>query len=60
VKVTKAGAEACRRYREVREGLLSSSVKELAFDEADMSHVAALMRTLSGQYDQAARAAASL
>ena len=60
VKVTKAGAEACSRYREVREALLSSSVKGLSFDEADMSHVAALMRALSGQYDQAARAAASL
>jgi predicted MarR family transcription regulator len=35
-------------------------VKGLAFDETDMSHVAALMRALSGQYDQAARAAASL
>jgi len=60
VKVTKAGAEACRRYREVREGLLAPSVKGLSFDEEDMSHVAALMRSLSGQYDQAARAAASL
>ena len=60
VTVTKAGAEACRRYREVREGLLSSSVKGLAFVEADMSHVAARMRTLSGLFDQAARAAASL
>jgi predicted MarR family transcription regulator len=60
VKVTKAGAEACRRYREVREALLSSSVKSLGFDEADMSRLAALMRSLSGQYDQAARAAASL
>lgn len=60
VKVTKAGADACRRYREVREGLLSASVKGMAFDEEDMSHVAALMRALSGQYDQAARAAASL
>jgi predicted MarR family transcription regulator len=44
----------------VREGLLVSSVKGLAFDEESMSHVAALMRALSGQYDQAARAAASL
>jgi predicted MarR family transcription regulator len=60
VKVTQAGAEACSRYREVREALLTSSVKGLSFDEADMSHVAALMRALSGQYDQAARAAASL
>ncbi len=60
VRVTRTGAEACSRYREVREGLLSSSVKGLSFDEEDMSHVAALMRALSGQYDQAARAAASL
>ena len=60
VAVTHAGAEACRRYREVREGLLSASVKGLSFDEEDMSRVAALMRALSGQYDQAARAAASL
>ena len=60
VKVTETGADACRRYREVREGLLVSSVKGLAFDEQDISHVAALMRALSGQYDQAARAAASL
>jgi predicted MarR family transcription regulator len=60
VKVTKAGAEACRRYREVREALLSSSVKSLAFDEESMSRVASLMRALSGQYDQAARAATSL
>ena len=60
VKVTSAGAEACRRYHEVREELLASSVKGMAFDEEDMSRVAALMRALSGQYDQAARAAASL
>ena len=60
VKVTKAGAEACRRYREVREGLLAPGVKGLSMDEEEMSHVAALMRALSGQYDQSARAAASL
>jgi predicted MarR family transcription regulator len=60
VKVTRAGAEACRRYREVREGLLSASVKGLGLDETELSRMAALMRSLSGQYDQAARAAASL
>ena len=60
VRVTQAGADACRRYREVREALLVSSVKGLAFDEAEMSGIASLMRALSGQYDQAARGAASL
>ena len=60
IKMTKAGAEACRRYREVREGLLAASVKGLTLDGADMGHVATLMHALSGQYDQAARAAASL
>ncbi len=60
VKVTQEGADACRRYREVREALLVSSVKGLKFDEADVSGIAALMRALSGQYDQAARGAASL
>jgi predicted MarR family transcription regulator len=60
VRVTQAGADACRRYREVREALLVSSVKGLAFDDAEMSSIASLMRALSGQYDQAARGAASL
>lgn len=60
VKVTKAGAEACTRYRDVREALLISGVKALNFDENELSRIAALMRALSGQYDQAARSAASL
>lgn len=59
-RVTTAGAAACSRYREIREGLLVSDVKGLAFDETEVSAVATLMRTLSGQYDQAARSAASL
>ncbi len=60
VKITGAGSEACSRYREVREALLVSSVVGLKFDEVELSGLAALMRTLSGQYDQAARGAASL
>ncbi|WP_457938125.1 winged helix DNA-binding protein [Mesorhizobium sp. 10J20-29] len=60
VKATEKGAEACGRYREVREALLVSTVKGLKFDEAEISGIAALMRALSGQYDQAARSAASL
>ena len=60
VRATEKGAEACGRYREVREALLVSTVKGLKFDEAEISGIAALMRALSGQYDQAARSAASL
>jgi predicted MarR family transcription regulator len=60
VKVTAAGAEACARYRAVREALLVAGVKGLHFEDAEVSAIAALMRALSGQYDQAARSAASL
>ena len=60
VRATEKGAEACGRYREVREALLVSTVKGLKFGEAEVSGIAALMRALSGQYDQAARSAASL
>jgi predicted MarR family transcription regulator len=60
VRVTKTGAEACRRYREVREALLVASVAGMQFDDGKISSAAALMRALSGQYDQAARSAASL
>lgn len=60
VAATADGAEACRRYKEVREALLVHSVKALGFEEHNLSRDAALLRALSGQYDQAARAAASL
>jgi predicted MarR family transcription regulator len=59
-RITDEGAVACKRYREVREALLVDSVKRLNFGEAELSGIAALMRALSGQYDQAARAASSL
>ncbi len=60
VTVTPAGEKACLKYREVREALLIKAVKSLGLDERGMSEIAARMRALSGNYDQAARAAASL
>ena len=60
VEITPAGAALCLRYREVRESLLVGGMKALGVDEARLSELAALMRMLSGQYDQASRAAASL
>ena len=60
MKATPKGIEACRRYHEVREALLVSSLKKLKLDENALSEIAAVMHTISGQYDQAARGATSL
>lgn len=60
VTVTPAGEEACKRYAQIREQLLVKSALATGLDPARLSEIAAAMRSLSGQYDQAARAAASL
>lgn len=60
VRITQAGESLCLRYRDVREALLVDGMKQLGLDEKRLSELAALMRVLSGQYDQAARAAASM
>ncbi|MDQ0326646.1 putative MarR family transcription regulator [Rhodopseudomonas julia] len=60
VAVTSEGEAACLRYRKIREILLVEAVKSLGLDEAEMSRLAALLRALSGHYDQAARSAVSL
>ena len=54
------GRATCARYREVREALLTSAVVSTGIPADKLSEIAALMRALSGHYDQAARAAASL
>ncbi|MCF6321020.1 MAG: winged helix DNA-binding protein [Rhizobiaceae bacterium] len=58
--ITEKGQGACERYREIREALLVESVKSLGLDEREVSRIAAVLRALSGQYEQAARSAASL
>jgi predicted MarR family transcription regulator len=60
VTVTAAGQQACERYRGVREVLLVPAVISTGLDPKRLSAFAAELRALSGQYDQAARAAASL
>jgi len=59
VTITPKGAAACERYREYREELLVATAKRLAIDAEEVSRLAALLRGLSGTYDQAARAAAA-
>jgi predicted MarR family transcription regulator len=60
VAITPTGEAVCLKYGEIREALLVKAVRATGFHEATISNLAATMRALSGQYDQAARAAASL
>lgn len=72
---TPAGAALVARYRAVRDRCLVASVPgrlgspsgaaargrvEAGDDRSELAHLARMLRTLSGLYDQAARAAASL
>lgn len=57
VEATEAGQQACARYREIRESLLLKPVLELGLEPEQISKLATLLRTMSGQYDQAARSA---
>jgi len=60
ILITDEGRAACDQYKMVREALLISSVKSVGLEAADLSRIAGILRALSGQYDQAARGAASL
>lgn len=60
VQISAQGAQACAKYKEVREALLTSSITAMGLKEDEVSQVAKMLRALSGQYDQAARGAASL
>lgn len=57
---TPKGRALCLEYRKIREQLLGEAFGLLGRPQGDLSRVADLMRALSGSYDQAARAAASL
>ncbi|UCH75616.1 MAG: winged helix DNA-binding protein [Rhodospirillales bacterium] len=60
-RTTAEGAEACARYRAVRESCLVDSVRALGdFGDREIESIARFLRALSGLYDQAARAATSL
>lgn len=57
VQATDEGAKACQDYRDVRERLLLRTLQDLELEPKEVSKLAGLMRLMSGQYDQAARAA---
>ena len=60
VKITEKGAEACARYREIRERLLVESTANARPSEETLSEVAALLRFMSGAFNQATRSAITL
>ncbi|AXV17454.1 transcriptional regulator [Neorhizobium sp. SOG26] len=60
VMITPMGAESCAKYAAMREALLVKSVLATEVSGETLSAMASRLRALSGHYDQAARAAASL
>lgn len=60
VEITEKGRDICKKYREIRDKLLIGPLSTTTLDKEQLSEIAAMMRALSGHYDQAARAAASL
>lgn len=60
VEITDAGLAHCRRYAEIREALLVKALRAGGPIEEVLSSAAEQLRAVSGYYDQAARAAATL
>ena len=59
-EITEDGEKACLEYKRLREALLINPMKALGLDEEELSRLAATLRLVSGNYDQAARAAAAM
>lgn len=57
---TEQGRTVCRRYAEIRETCLIDSLSSMGIERSEISKMAGILRAMSGLYDQAARAAASL
>lgn len=59
-RTTAKGQEVCEEYGNVRNTCLLEAAKTIDRDFEEISHVARVMRGMSGLYDQASRSAASL
>jgi len=59
-QTTPKGQEVCEQYREVRKACLINAADSTDSNFDEISHAALILRSLSGLYDQASRAASSL
>ena len=59
-RTSQAGADLCDAYRDVRDRCFLDGLSRLDMSGDEMREIAASLRALSGQYDQASRAATSL
>jgi predicted MarR family transcription regulator len=57
---TEKGKALCTDYRRIRERCLVTAYKAIENDSHDLSDIAALLRGMSGIYDQASRTASAL
>lgn len=57
---SETGASLCDQYRTVREQCLIDGLSRMDISGEELSSLGASLRSLSGQYDQASRAASSL
>ncbi|MEN3600784.1 winged helix DNA-binding protein [Brucella abortus] len=60
VKITAKGEEACAHYAQIRERLLVDSTANARPSEETLSELAALLRFMSGAFNQATRSAITL
>lgn len=59
-RTSDAGQALCEAYRDVRDRCFLDGMSRLDISGEEMRNIATSLRSLSGQYDQASRAAASL
>ncbi len=59
-RTSSAGAALCQVYRDVRKTCFLDGLARMDIKGEEMREIAATLRTMSGQYDQASRTAASL
>ncbi len=59
-RTSETGVELCDLYRKVRKECFLNGMPRTGISGTDLAEIASTLRTMSGQYDQASRAASSL
>ena len=59
-RASEKGAALCQTYRKIRQDCFLDGLPRMDMNGEELRRVAAQLRAISGQYDQASRAAASL